>query len=82
MVRTILPYCIFVGFGTNPVNDLVIGFIVSGDRNFIEVGERSFNDTDFKINRVVYRPYLDRIDIREQITIVLVQVGNIVSVGS
>ncbi len=63
------------------VNNFVVGLVIAYNSNLVEICNRAFDDSDFKVDGIVLRAGFDGIDVREQIAVVLVEVGQVVAVG-
>src|SRR5690606_32720881 len=63
------------------VNNFIVCFFVTNNRNVVEISDRPFCNTDFEINSVVFCSHLNGIDSREQITIVVIKTGYVIRIG-
>ena len=58
-------------------DDIILGLIVSTDRNMANGGLRTFHDADLKIDRIIIHCGFYRIDTEEEITVILVETSDI-----
>ena len=59
---------------------MIICFGISFDNNFIEIREFTLSNSDFKIDGIFNCTYFYGIDIRKEITVILIEVSNVISI--